>query len=514
MLAKVTTATIAGLTAEPVTAEVDISHGQTRFTLVGLPDPSVKEAEERVRSAIKNSDFEYPLGRITVNLAPAELKKTGAWYDLPIALAILAASYQTPAESTEGLLVLGELSLDGDIRPVNGVLSAALYARKAKLKGLIVPAENAAEAACLPGLNVYPVQHLAEAASFLKGNLEIGPKPITPLSKLLAHSSYPVDLSEVKGQEHAKRALEVAAAGMHNVLLMGPPGSGKTMLSQRMPTILPDLSVGEAIEVSTVYSIAGQLPPGKSLITTRPFRHPHHTISAAGLAGGGSTPGPGEISLAHTGVLFLDEMLEFTPKTLELLRQPLEDGAITISRARTAVTFPSRFLLLAAANPCPCGYLGDPVKPCRCTIGDINKYRKRLSGSLLDRIDIVLEVPRIGAEKLSKTAPTGESSETVRERVMKAWVTQRERYRGRRKVRSNSHLRGRAIEEHCMLDEASENLLARAMDRLGLTTRGYQSIRKVARTIADLDGSGSIKVSHLAEAIQYRAGEERLRYMG
>ncbi|OPX21275.1 MAG: hypothetical protein B1H03_07075 [Planctomycetales bacterium 4484_113] len=486
MLAKVTTATIAGLTAEAVTTEVDISHGQTHFTLVGLPDPSVKEAEERVRSAIRNSDFEYPLGRITVNLAPAELKKTGAWYDLPIALAILAASYQIPAESTEGLLVLGELSLDGDIKPVNGVLSAALYARDAKLRGLIVPAENAAEAACIEGLKVYPVQHLAEAASFLKGNLEIAPQPVTPLSKLLARSSYSVDFSEVRGQEAAKRALEVAAAGMHNVLLMGPPGSGKTMMSQRMPTILPDLSEQEAIEVSTIYSIAGQLPAGKSLVTTRPFRHPHHTISAAGLAGGGTTPGPGEISLAHTGVLFLDETLEFTQKTLELLRQPLEDGEITISRARSAVTFPSRFLLLAATNPCPCGYLGDPLKPCRCTIGDINKYRKRLSGPLLDRIDIVIEVPRVGVEKLRKDAPVGEDSATIRERVMKAWRAQQERYRKRRKVHFNSHLQGKDIDKLCALDEASENLLSRE----------------------------SIKVSHLAEAIQYRAGEERLRYMG
>ncbi len=525
MLAKVKTAALAGMSAEEVFVEVDVTFGQNVFNLVGLPDVSVKESEERVRAAIRNSDFEYPSGRITVNLAPAEVRKSGTWYDLPIAIGILCASHQIPIDPIERFIIVGEIALDGSVKPVNGILSVSLMARKLASKkrmlSLIVPFENAKEAACFPEVQVYPVRHLAELSSFFRSTIQILPQPPTCIEDLLAQANYDVDFAEVKGQEHAKRALELAASGMHNVLLIGPPGSGKTMLAQRVATILPTLTVDEAIEVSTIYSIAGKLGEERTLISTRPFRHPHHTISGPGLVGGGSNPLPGELSLAHTGVLFLDEIYEFAPKILDLLRQPLEDGEITISRAKASITFPARVLMLAAANPCPCGFYGDPSKPCHCTMGDIKKYRKRLSGSLLDRIDMVIEVPRLGLEKIE--SPAGETSAEIRKRVLKAWKTQVARYKtdsatdsevslaSSKKVRFNSHLKGKGIDRFCTLDDSGQKLLGRALEKLGLTTRGFQSIKKVARTIADIEGSDIIKVSHLAEAIQYRAGEERVR---
>jgi magnesium chelatase family protein len=509
MIARVYAAALEGLNAREVTVEVDLAMGMLDFNLVGLPDTAIKEAKERVHSAIRNSDLEYPYGHITINLAPAEVRKSGTWYDLPMALGMLAASAQIPQSALDGVVAVGELSLDGSVRAVPGVLSAALMCKDTKKRALIVPAANAAEAACFEGVQVFGVSHLAEAASFLRGHLELEPHPTTPFEEILSRAQYELDLADVKGQEHAKRALEVAAAGAHNMLMLGPPGSGKTMLSERMPSIMPPLTPDEAIEVSAVYSITGQLTEGRSLVTTRPFRHPHYTISGPGLIGGGTIPQPGEISLAHNGVLFLDELMEFPKSTLELLRQPLEDGQVTIARAQMSATFPSRFLLLAATNPCPCGYYGDPTRPCRCSMGEVLGYRKRLSGPLLDRVDIVLEVPRLPVEKI--TGPSGESSAVVRERVRKAWAAQMQRFSARRKHRFNSHLRASEIEKICALDEAGTNLLNRAHERLGLTARGYQSIKRVARTIADLDGAENIKVSHLAEAIQYRAGEERLR---
>ena len=509
MIARVQAAALVGLTAHEVTVEVDIALGMNKFFLVGLPDTAVKEAEERVHSAIRNSDFDYPYDRITVNLAPAEVRKSGTWYDLPMAIGILAASRQLPQGALDNAVMIGELSLDGSLRAVPGILSAALMCKEQKKRALIVPAANAEEAACFEGVEVYGVNHLAEAAAFLRGDLVLEPHPVTPFDELLSRAQYELDLADVKGQEHAKRALEVAAAGAHNMLMLGPPGSGKTMLASRMPTIMPPLTPDEAIEVSAVYSITGMLTEGRSLVTTRPFRHPHYTISGPGLIGGGTIPQPGEISLAHNGVLFLDELMEFPKSTLELLRQPLEDGQVTIARAQMTATFPSRFLMLSATNPCPCGYFGDPTRPCRCSMGEVLGYRKRLSGPLLDRVDIVLEVPRLPVEKI--TGPSGESSAVVRERVRKAWQIQQQRFTARRKHRFNSHLRASEIEKVCALDDAGTNLLNRAHERLGLTARGYQSIKRVARTIADLDGAECIKVSHLAEAIQYRAGEERLR---
>ncbi|MCD6506376.1 YifB family Mg chelatase-like AAA ATPase [Candidatus Poribacteria bacterium] len=501
MLSVTLSGALFGLDAYIVKVEVDVSDGLPSFNIVGLPDTAVRESKERVTAAIRNSGFKFPAKRITVNLAPADIRKEGSAFDLPIAIALLAAAGHISLQR-ERLLLLGELSLDGTVRPVKGALPITLGARKAGLDGVIVPPENGLEAAVVEGMNVYQVKTLSEAAAFLSGEVEISTVQYDVREAFRKGAAYNVDFSDVKGQEHVKRALEVAAAGGHNVVMIGPPGSGKTMLARRLPTILPDMTLEEALETTKIHSIAGLLSPDTPIISTRPFRSPHHTVSNAGLIGGGTYPRPGEVSLAHNGVLFLDELPEFRRDVLEVLRQPLEEGTVTISRAAATVSYPANFMLICAMNPCPCGYFGDPNHRCRCTPTQIQHYISRISGPLLDRIDIHVEVPAVRYRELASERK-GESSQAIKERVQTARQIQRERFKGTR-IRCNADMSSRDIRRYCAVDERSQELLRIAITQLGLSARAYDRVLKVSRTIADLEGSERIKPEHVSEAIQYR----------
>ncbi len=502
MLAKVTSCALVGLDGVLVEVEVDTARGMPSLTIVGLPDVAVKESGERVRAAIKNSNLLFPGKRITVNLAPADIRKAGPAYDLPIAVGILIASEQVWPQAVEGALFVGELSLDGSVRHVDGILPVAALASQEGIRRIFVPSVDAPEAALVKGLEVIPVEHLGQLAAHLQGLRAIPPYQAEPDPTSSLPPAYAADFAEIKGQEHVKRALEVAAAGGHNVLMVGPPGAGKTLLARSMPSILPTMSFEESLEVTKIYSVAGMLPSDTPLIRHRPFRAPHHTISHAGLVGGGHWPRPGEISLAHRGVLFLDELPEFGTHALESLRQPLEDHLVSIARSTGTLTFPANFMLIAAMNPCPCGYYGDPVRECTCNTATIIRYQKRISGPLLDRIDIHIEVPRVDYDKLTADR-LGESSVAIRERVERAREIQRARFAGT-SLTCNADMGPAEVREICRLDETGRNLVRAAMQQLQMSARAFHRILKLARTIADLAGSECIETAHLAEAIQYR----------
>lgn len=500
MLARVLSCAVVGLEGRLVEVEVDVGAGEPRILIVGLPDAAVKESLERVRAAVRNSGARVPFGRITINLAPADLRKEGPAYDLPIALGMLLAGQQVTADLSDAV-VIGELSLDGSVRHTNGILPMVALAAEQRLRRAFVPFDDGDEAALVEGIDIYPVDSLAGLVKHLTGEACIPPYRGKPQEDG-GDPDYATDLAAIRGQEQVKRGLEIAAAGGHNVLLSGPPGTGKTLLARALPSIMPPMSQEEAIEVSKIFSVAGMLPSGRPLMRERPFRAPHHTISYAGLVGGGRYPRPGEISLAHRGVLFLDELPEFGQTVLEVLRQPLEDRTVTISRAGGAITYPANFIMVGAMNPCPCGFLGDPVRACVCNQAAITRYQKRISGPLLDRIDIHLDVPRVEYEKLSDRR-AGEPSAAVRERVVAARERQARRLAGSG-LRTNADMAARDVQRFCLLDAAGEALMRAAMHQLHLSARGYHRILKLSRTIADLAGDEEIRSHHVAEALQYR----------
>lgn len=507
MLARIISGAVAGIDAIRIDVEVDVANGLPCINVVGLPEGAVREGRERVTAALQNSGFAVPPRRITVNLAPADVRKDGSAFDLPIAIGILAATGMIPMQNVSDVCLLGELGLDGELRPVRGVLSIAMRARRDDVRRAIVPAGNAPEAGVVEKLEVFGAKCLLEVVGLLRG---CAASPVrVDIAAQLDNSPirHDADFADVKGQEHAKRALEIAAAGQHNLLLIGPPGSGKSMLTRRLPSIMPPLSIAEALEVTKIHSVAGRLRSGQALVNTRPFRAPHHTISDAGLVGGGTQPRPGEASLAHHGVLFLDELPEFRRHVLDALRQPMEDGAVLIGRARGAMTYPARFMLAAAMNPCPCGYYGDPRARCSCHIGQVERYMSRVSGPMLDRIDLHIEVPALSAKELTQL-DFGESSATIRARVLSAREKQSARFAGTN-VFANAQMSARDVREYCAVDERGLAMLRNAIQKLGMSARAYHRVLRLGRTIADLEGKEKIAPVHVAEAIQYRGLDRR-----